>query len=127
MPLPPRIPFPLSVRVTRDDLASGERGDAFRCPVATAVGRAIREAGGGERKVDAQLSRIGIPGEGALPLPEEVADRIRRIDRGEPVGPFSFSLRRKASPSAKATSPVRLSREAGYLWLKSPPFIRGFP
>ena len=121
------VPFPLPVRVTRDDLASGEGRDALRCPVATAVRRSLREAGAGERKVGVHLDRIDLPGEGTLPLPEEATDRIRRIHRGEPVGPFSFVLDRRAGErSPEIPAPVTLSREAGYLWLRFPSPIREF-
>jgi hypothetical protein len=91
------------VEVTPEHIAAGRVGDCARCPVALAVREATLV--GGTRREEARPLRHADVAVGALiswthngrqiavRTPARVAAWIARFDRGEPVGPMTFSFK----------------------------------
>jgi hypothetical protein len=88
-------PGPITVEVTATDIKRGETGDAYNCAVARAL-----------RRMKFKNVSVG-PGEAAFTtgsgktrlrlvydLPRRAKLFIDRFDRGVPVKPFTFTLRK---------------------------------
>ena len=80
----------MRIDVTQDDIASGEPGDAIRCPIARAI-----------RRVTGCLSSVGtshvdlFEANGRahdFELPAEAYNFVTEFDHELPVAPFSFDL-----------------------------------
>ena len=87
----------VTVRVTNEDIALGERRDCSMCPVARAIERrldaymvAVDDDGSAE--VDWMFSRH----HGRYLFSETVARRIRQFDETGEMRPFTFVLRELA-------------------------------
>lgn len=77
----------LRINVTKKDIAKGKRREPEDCPVALAIKRqkvAIICVG---------IDRIWIADKDAISTPKTVQRFIERFDCGNPVKPFSFTLK----------------------------------
>lgn len=84
----------VEVYVKQSDISRGKRGHAKTCAIARAMRRA--EVFGRDVHVygpEAQTARFG-----RIPLPWKCEDFVSGFDRGEPVKPFSFSVRIPVEP-----------------------------
>jgi len=79
----------VKINVTKDDIRRGFRQNAWLCPVARAVRRAVGP--GPRREICVTESSINV-GERRLGLPPGVGGFICRFDLFEKVRPFSFTL-----------------------------------
>ena len=75
------------IRVTRADIALGERDSPERCPIALAFGRYGYVAGVGDRA-------IWLASGSAIPLSAELVAWVQAYDRGERVEPIAIEVRR---------------------------------
>lgn len=97
--LPPAEPGPappvgkIRIRVTRDDIRQGIRGNSGWCPVARASARALNVGRLGDGKLDVCGTRITrYPGID-VPLPVHVTARIVAYDFFRFMVPFSFTVK----------------------------------
>lgn len=85
----------VTVEVTLDDIAKGEREACERCPIACAL---IRAAGTPRAFVDGEVMAAGdwegiFPRAGIrVPMPPEAAEFAMAFDDGRPVKPFTFTV-----------------------------------
>jgi hypothetical protein len=79
----------MRIEVTQGDIDGGERWNPARCPLATAIGRALR------RKVRVTCGSVwplpASPGRIAA-LPRKAANFINAFDQGRAVAPMAFDL-----------------------------------
>lgn len=79
----------MRIEVTQGDIDGGERGNSDRCPLATAIGRALR------RKVRVTCGSVWpLPvSHGRIAaLPRKAGDFINAFDQGLAVAPIAFDL-----------------------------------
>lgn len=87
----------MRIRVTAEDIRLGCRYAGTACPVARAIGRAIREANLGDISVNVCPDQIRLwpafTGEYTLyEIPYAARNFIMKFDHGRPVKPFEFEL-----------------------------------
>lgn len=74
----------ITVRVTALDIKYGQRGKAFRCPIALA----LKDMGYNNPAVGTDVI---IPDIDTFGLPKNAQDFIKNFDKGLPVKPFTFT------------------------------------
>lgn len=86
----------IHVDVTADDIASGKESDCAHCPVARAIGRALRDI---NHNLGAEAAYLGITIYSAgrfrrwhVTPPVVVSFWMRDFDMGRVVPPFAFRL-----------------------------------
>lgn len=85
-----RKPATVMVKVGPLDIKRGWRCSPGHCPVARAMKRAL-----GSRHMHVATEYWDVDG-AVFPNPREVTLFIKRFDRGQPVKPFTFRIRRPA-------------------------------
>jgi hypothetical protein len=88
----------IRVEVTLEHIARGSRRECEACPVALAIGDALRAAGRPARGVAVGFHWASVQDGSAagwgreIRLPAAVGNFVRSFDRGEPAGPLAFHL-----------------------------------
>ena len=95
-------PIRLTVTVTAEDIAAGDRGDSAACPIARAMRRLFEREPGKVRAAASSLVRLQwplvlsttalLPSGRWAPLPPDARGFIARYDAGAAVAPFRFQL-----------------------------------
>lgn len=75
------------VEVTADDIAKGEEGNCFACPIARALSRACETT-----FVYVTPNKLSVRDVGSCLVPERAAVFMLTFDNGRPVKPFTFTV-----------------------------------
>jgi len=80
------------VTVTEQDIEKAHRNDSYKCVVAQAIARTVKDAH--RIEVDTQAIRFSRKGERLVYMtPYAVQGYVVAFDAGDPIEPFSFQLR----------------------------------